>query len=149
MSTLQALSSLYERDLDRLHKEIEQYQQESNIWITEGTITNTAGNLCLHLTGNLKHFVGLHVGNIPYERDREGEFSNKDIPRETMLKDIIQTKEIVLKTLESLSAEDLEKPFPIEFGQGRPSVGYMLIHLATHLDYHLGQINYHRRILDK
>ena len=47
MSSIQALVSLYERDLNRLKNEIESYQQEANLWSKEGAIANTAGNLCL------------------------------------------------------------------------------------------------------
>lgn len=149
MSTVKALIYLYERDLDRLKAEIESFENEANLWCKEGAVTNTAGNLCLHLTGNLRHFVGLHVGNVPYERDREGEFSNTDIPRSELIAEIVATKQIVSDAISALTEEDLHEDFPIEFGKGRPTMSYMLIHLASHLGYHLGQINYHRRLLDK
>ena len=149
MSSIPALVSLYERDLDRLKNEIEAYQQEANLWRKEGSIANTAGNLCLHLIGNLRHFVGLHVGNVPYERDRDGEFANTDIPRAELIEGVIETKQIISKAIGDLSESDLNKDFPIEFGNGKPTTAFMLIHLASHLGYHLGQINYHRRLLDK
>lgn len=149
MNTTQSLIVLYERDLDRLKNEINAYQHESNLWITDGNIGNSAGNLCLHLIGNLKHFIGLHVGHTPYERDREGEFANKDIPRDQMLTEIEETKEIVTRAISGLIEDQLTQDFPIEFGQGKPSIAFMVIHLASHLGYHLGQINYHRRLLDK
>ncbi len=149
MSSIQTLVSLYERDLDRLKKEIETYRQEANIWRKEGDIANSAGNLCLHLIGNLKHFIGLHIGQVPYKRDRDGEFSNTEVSRSEMIQEINLTKEIVSNALNSLSEEDLNKDFPIEFGNGTPTIAYILIAMQSHLGYHLGQINYHRRLLDK
>ena len=54
---------------------------------------------------------------------------------------------IVISTLANLSDEDFAKTYPIEvFGQPM-TTGYFLTHLATHLNYHLGQINYHRRLV--
>ncbi len=149
MSSIQTLVALYERDLDRLKTEIESYQQAANLWRKEGAIANTAGNLCLHLIGNLRHFIGLHIGQVAYERDRDGEFSNTDIPREEMIAAIEDTKKIVSQAIHSLSEQDLQKDYPIEFNNDLPTIGYILISMQSHLGYHLGQINYHRRLLDK
>lgn len=148
MSSIQTLISLYERDIDRLKTEIESYQQEANLWRKEADIANSAGNLCLHLIGNLKHFIGLHIGEVPYERDRDGEFSNTDIPRVELVLEIDAAKEIVSKSLSTLSDDDLNQIYPIEFGGSTPTVAYILIAMQSHLGYHLGQINYHRRLLD-
>ena len=52
------LAELYERDLDKLRTEIASYENEPDLWKTDEGISNSAGNLCLHLTGNLKHFFG-------------------------------------------------------------------------------------------
>lgn len=148
MSTIETLTGLYERDLNRLKDEITAYQNESNLWITDKEIPNSAGNLCLHLIGNLKHFIGLHVGDVPYERDRDGEFNKKNVPRDQMVGEIEETKAIVRKAVSELSENRLNQDYPIEFGGSRPTVVYILISMASHLAYHLGQINYHRRLLD-
>ena len=141
------LAELYERDLDKLRTEIASYENESGLWKTDEGISNSAGNLCLHLTGNLKHFFGAVLGETGYVRDRDAEFVDKDVPRSEMLADIDATKNVVLSTLASVTEEDLNKPYPLEVF-GRPmTVGYFLTHLATHFNYHLGQINYHRRLL--
>ncbi len=141
------LAELYERDLDKLRTEIASYENESGLWKTDEGISNSAGNLCLHLTGNLKHFFGAVLGETGYVRDRDAEFADKDVPRSEMLADIDATKNVVLSTLASVTEEDLNKPYPLEVF-GRPmTVGYFLTHLATHFNYHLGQINYHRRLL--
>lgn len=144
----QNLKSLFTRDLNKLKTEIEAYQDEANIWKTDKSVSNSAGNLCLHLIGNLSHFVGAILGNSGYVRTRELEFSLKDVPRSELIKKIEETLHIVTSTLDNLSIEDLEKEYPLEpFGYAM-TTEYFLIHLFGHLSYHLGQINYHRRLLD-
>lgn len=140
------LVKLFERDLGKLKAEIEQYSNESDIWKTEGEITNSAGNLSLHLTGNLKHFIGATLGNSGYVRNRDLEFSVTGVPREDLLAGIDETFAIVSSTLANLSVEDLEKLYPIEVFSEPLTTEFFLVHLAGHLNWHLGQINYHRRL---
>ena len=146
--TIQVLQKLFRRDLQRLKVEIESYHSESALWIIEGDILNSGGNLCLHLIGNLKHFIGKGLAKTGYVRDRVFEFSGKDVSRSEMLGDIDQTIQIVEKGLNSISDEDLEKPFPIDIWEEEKSMIFTLTHLYSHLNYHLGQIDYHRRLLD-
>lgn len=141
------LLEFYERDLQKLTEEINAYENEQVIWMTKEGINNSAGNLCLHLIGNLKHFIGATLGNTGYIRERDKEFSLKNIPKSDLISSVHETKAIVLKTLQKLSAEDLEKDFPLEKHNKIVTTENMLVHLLIHLGYHLGQINYHRRIL--
>lgn len=143
------LSQLFERDLGNLKKEIEAYTNENDLWRIEGNILNSGGNLCLHLIGNLKHFIGKTLGNIPYERKRDREFSDKNIPRNEMLTAIDETIAAVKSALENLPDDDLEKIFPIKVFENEMTTEVFLLHLYAHLSYHLGQINYHRRLLNK
>lgn len=143
-----SLQSLFIRDLTKLKTEIEAYRNEETIWKTDKNISNSAGNLCLHLVGNLNHFVGTILGNSDYVRNRELEFSQKNIPRTELTTQIDRTIATINRSLEKLSAEDLEKEFPVESLGYKMTTGYFLIHLFGHLGYHLGQINYHRRLLD-
>src|SRR5437773_11909194 len=141
------LIKLYERDLDKLRTEIEGYTNENDLWKTSGGIKNSAGNLALHLTGNLKHFIGATLGNSGYVRNRDAEFSSGGISKAQLLADVDSTREIVKNTIASLSDDDFAKTYPIEvFGESM-TTGYFLIHLTTHFNYHLGQLNYHRRLL--
>jgi len=149
MSTLTILKEIFNRDLNKLKKEISLYQHEPALWITEANIANTAGNLCLHLVGNLNTYIGAQLGNSGYVRHRDLEFSLRDVPREELLQKVEDTISVVDKTLGSLSEEKLAEEYPIVVFDGKTTTAYMLIHLATHLGYHLGQINYHRRLLDK
>ncbi|MBW8522059.1 DUF1572 domain-containing protein [Chryseobacterium chendengshani] len=144
----QSLKSLYTRDLNKLKTEIESYQNEEALWKIDKDILNSGGNLCLHLVGNLKHFFGAILGNSGYVRNREEEFSLKNIPKSELIQQVEETLNVVISTLDQLSKEDLAKEYPIEPLGYKMTTEYFLIHLFGHLSYHLGQINYHRRLLD-
>jgi uncharacterized damage-inducible protein DinB len=143
------LSEIYERDLVKLKQEIEEYVDAADLWLLQGDIKNTAGNLTLHIVGNLKHFIGTVLGGSDYVRDRDREFSDKDIPREDLVRDIDETRAIIRSTLDRITEAEYSKNYPIEVFGKPMTTGFFLIHLATHLNYHLGQINYHRRLLSK
>ncbi len=146
----QSISELILRDLDRLSSEIEAYAQEENLWIVEGEITNSAGNLALHLCGNLQHFIGAVLGKSGYERNRDFEFAGKHVPRAELLEEIQKTKTAVSDTLLRVTESVLNYPYPLRvFNNKEMSTLFFLIHLQGHLNYHLGQVNYHRRLLDK
>lgn len=145
---VEAFIELYERDLQRLKTEIKLYKAEENLWLVQEGISNSAGNLCLHLIGNLNHFIGATLGNTGYIRHRDDEFSLKNIPRQDLITNLDNCILVIHETLQKLTAADLEKDFPLEKHGTIVDTGNMLIHLYGHLSYHLGQINYHRRLLD-
>ena len=142
-----SLTELFIRDLTKLKDEINAYADESKLWVTAKEINNSAGNLCLHLTGNLKHFLGATLGNTGFVRDRDAEFMQKDIPRAELVKGIDEAIAAVKTTLASLDEQDLAKPYPVDFFKKQGSTAFYLLHFSSHLNYHLGQINYHRRLL--
>ena len=144
----ETLQSLFTRDLEKLRSEITLYQQEDNIWKIEKGIANSAGNLCLHLIGNLNAHIGNVLGKTGYIRNRDAEFSLKNIPREELLTKIDETIAVVKTAIGNISEDDLANEYPVLVFDNITSVEYMLVHLATHLSYHLGQINYHRRLID-
>lgn len=141
------LIEIFERDLKKLVTEINLYKDEDKLWVIQEGISNSAGNLCLHLAGNLNHFIGATLGNTGYVRHRDDEFSLKNIPRQDLILNIENCILIIKATLNDLPEADLEKDFPLEVFGGKIKTEFMLVHLATHLSYHLGQINYHRRLL--
>ena len=142
------LKSIYKRDLEKLRHEIESYKDEGAIWKVDREITNSAGNLCLHLIGNLKAFIGAELGGSGYVRQRDLEFSTKGTSRDELIKSIDETITVVDSSLDKLTADQLEEDYPKVVFTDKMTTEYFLIHLATHLNYHLGQINYHRRIFD-
>lgn len=145
---IEILRALFKRDLDKLVKEIQAYHDEKNLWVTEEGIANSAGNLCLHLVGNLNHFFGAIIAKTGYVRNRELEFSDKDVPAEDLIRGITEAAGVVDETLAGITEDELEKEYPVMVFDYKMTTGYFLVHLATHLSYHLGQINYHRRLLD-
>lgn len=144
---LTSLLEVYERDLNTLKEELLKYENEDDLWEKAGNISNSAGNLALHITGNLQHFIGAVLGKTGYERNRENEFTAKNISRTLLISEIESTREIIGKTLNKLSAIDFQNKYPLEIGGKEVRTGFFLIHLAGHLNYHLGQINYHRRLI--
>lgn len=143
-----SIIQLFDREIDRLHYEIEEYKDETVLWKVEKNISNSAGNLCLHLIGNLNHFIGHHIGNTGYVRQRELEFSTKNTPRLTLYREILKVRDVVLFALSKFPEEKLQDDYPIEKDGETPTYESMLLHLLWHLSYHVGQINYHRRLLD-
>ncbi len=142
------LRTLFARDLQRLHTEIASYQTERALWQIAGTAPNAAGNLCLHLVGNLNTYIGATLGQTGYVRDRDAEFARKDVSKAQLLQQVEVTMVVVDRTLAALSDADLGREFPVLVFAAPTSTEYLLVHLTTHLAYHLGQINYHRRLLD-
>ena len=146
---LESLKSFFTRDLNRLRDEIELYDKEEDLWKVEGHIPNSAGNLCLHLVGNLNTYIGKELGKTGYVRNRELEFSLKNVPRQELIGKIENTIKMINQTLDNLDKNILEAEYPILVFEHKTSTEYLLVHLATHLNYHLGQINYHRRLLGR
>jgi len=146
---IEAFRELFVRDLKKLKVEIESYSNEQNIWKLNGKIANTAGNLCLHLVGNLNTYIGKELGGTGYVRNRDLEFSQKDVPQKELILKIEQTIEVVDQSLAKLTDAVLQEEYPLLVYEAKSSTGFMLGSLLAHLGYHLGQINYHRRLLDK
>lgn len=144
---IETLKSLFNRDLNKLKVEIELYENENQIWLIDKNISNSAGNLCLHLIGNINTYVGAELGKTGYIRDRPLEFSLKDVPRSELINKINDTILVVNNILDTLTENDLEAIYPQIVFEKEMTTGFFLVHLATHLAYHLGQINYHRRLI--
>lgn len=144
----QNLSVIITRDLEKLKSELELYQNEANIWKVDKHIANTAGNLCLHLVGNLNTYIGAILGNTGYVRDRDAEFALKNIPRQELIQKIEATLIMINTVLPGIDEKILKTEYPMLVLKEKTTTEYFLVHLAVHLGYHLGQVNYHRRLLD-
>jgi uncharacterized damage-inducible protein DinB len=141
------LINLFERDLNKLNEEISQYPDDSSLWVVKEGIKNSGGNLCLHLTGGLQHFIGAVLGDSGYIRNRDAEFTLKNISKHKLLNEIENTKVAVKDALEQTSKNELAKNYPLPLNGETVTTEFFLLHLLGHLNYHLGQINYHRRLL--
>ena len=143
------LRQLITRDLRQLCNEVDGFTNEADLWRTEGAVTNSAGNLCLHICGNIRYFVGSVLGGGAYIRDREREFSAKGLSKVELLQEVNRTIEAVDAALAGLSDERLKKPYPMKVLPEVTTTGHFILHLYGHLGYHLGQVNYLRRVLAK
>ena len=135
------------RELLALAREIELFPDDASVWKTLPGVSNSAGNLALHLCGNLKHFIGAVLGGTGYVRDREKEFSAREGKRADVVREIQETIEVVSSVLPRLAPDALAAPYPEVHGGVQLPCGRFLLHLSTHAAYHLGQAGYLRRVL--
>jgi hypothetical protein len=138
-------TEIYLRDIQKLHDEIQAYPTDESLWVVKDGISNSGGNLCLHLVGNLQHFIGAVVGHNGYVRNREKEFNDKGLSKHELIVLLHGTQAMLQSVLPKLTEADLEKEFPFDF-MGKRSTNWYLNQFLVHLHYHLGQINYHRRL---
>lgn len=144
---LTTYKELFLKNLKHLSEEVSLYKNEADLWKLAGEIKNTPGNLCLHLCGNLQHYIGALIGKSGYVRNRDTEFSKKNVSRHDLLMEINITEEVIASVFDSLAEKDLEKTFPDNTFGENASNGNAILECEVHFTYHLGQINYHRRIL--
>ncbi|MBI2688339.1 MAG: DinB family protein [Acidobacteria bacterium] len=143
MSITTELAQLFARDLTRVAQQIEAFPNDEALWRTAPGVTNSAGNLALHLEGNLLEFIGRQLGAVAYSRNRPLEFSAANLSRA----EVAQRINKVLATIAPVFATvDLETKFPENVLGPDLSTRQFLMHLLGHLNYHLGQIDYLRRI---
>lgn len=142
------IQKVFAKDLQKLKEEISLYKNEATIWQVEKGIANSAGNLCLHLVGNLNHFIGATLGNTGYVRNRDAEFASKNIPQHELIKMVEDTISMIETVLPSIKEQQLAGEYPLIVFKDKMTTSYFLVHLVGHLGYHLGQINYHRRLLE-
>lgn len=141
------LAALYTRDLTRLVQEISAFPDTATLWQTRAGISNSAGNLALHLEGNLREFIGRLLGQHDYTRDRPREFSDSGLEKDELIARLSALRDEIPLVIAGLSAEGLEADYPMAYGGMTLPTRQMLIHLEGHLSYHLGQIDYLRRVL--
>jgi uncharacterized damage-inducible protein DinB len=141
------ISGIITRDLDALRRELASYPDESDLWRILPGISNSAGTLTLHLAGNLQHFFGAVLGGSGYVRNREAEFQRRAVPRHELLAQVDAAAEAVRIGLSRITDADLSRDYPTIVAGTRLLTGDFLIHCAAHLTYHLGQIDYHRRMV--
>lgn len=135
------------RELAAVHRSVEAYPDDASVWALPNGLPNAGGTLVLHLAGNLQHYVGAVLGGSDYKRDRPAEFARRDVRRGELLRELAAAVAAVRRTLPTLSEESLSRPYPEPIGGHVLTTGVFLVHLATHLAYHLGQLDYHRRVV--
>ncbi len=141
------IRSILLRDLRALAREVDAYPGDDVLWRVAPGISNSGGTLVLHLLGNLQHFVGAVFGRTGYVRDREAEFATRDLSRAELRRRIEAAAEAVDATLARVTPEQWEADYPAPIAGRTIGTADFLVHLVAHLAYHLGQIDYHRRML--
>ncbi len=144
---LPAVAAVLDRDLRTLRREVEAYPDDRSLWQAVPGISNVAGTLVLHVTGNLQHYVGARLAGTGYVRDRAAEFTRRDVPRSELLVQIEAARTAVRRALGRIGEAALAAEYPEPVGGSIVNTGEYLVHLTTHFAYHLGQIDYHRRIV--
>jgi uncharacterized damage-inducible protein DinB len=138
---------LMARELEAFAREVELFPDDDALWRTIPGVANSAGNLALHVCGNLKHFVGAVLGGTGYVRDREGEFATRSGRREDVARQVRDTAGVVSSALSRLTPQVLQAPYPESHDGVQLRCDTFLLHLCTHLAFHLGQAGYLRRVL--
>lgn len=147
MSLPAHVAAVLTRDLRALRREVEAYPSDADLWRAAPGVTNPGGTLALHLAGNLQHFVGHVLGGSGYVRQRDAEFSRRDVPRAEVLAEIDRALAAVAAGLAGVPEDRLDAEFPEPMGKHRLTTAQALLHLVTHCAYHLGQVDYHRRLI--
>jgi hypothetical protein len=142
------LANFYERDIRKLIEEVNLFRNEEDLWRTQGSVKNASGNLVLHIIGGLNHLIGATLAQSGYSRDRDQEFIRKGVERKVLVAQLEELIPMINETVNAFTQEDMEAEYPIFFDKPKTSTGYVLVQLLLHLNYHLGQVNYLRRILE-
>jgi len=135
------------RDLKGVRRELEAYADEGDLWRLPPGVANSAGTLALHLAGNVQHFIGAVLGGTNYRRDRAAEFSRRDVPRAELVAQLEAAIAVVEPGFARVDGAALAAEFPERVGGYAVNTGEWLVHIAAHLGYHLGQVDYHRRLV--
>lgn len=141
------LAELFRRDLTRLVQEMEPFPDDATLWRTLPGIANSAGNLTLHLEGNLREFIGRQLGDVAYTRQRPAEFATRDVSKTELIERIAAVRELVPAVIAGLSESQFDAAFPEQVFGAPISTRQLVFSLYGHLSYHLGQIDYLRRVL--
>jgi len=143
LSTL--LVVFYERDIRKIIEEINLFTIEENLWKTQGSVKNSCGNLALHIIGGMNYLIGTTLAATGYVRHRDEEFSKKNVSKKEL---VAQLEALVPMITKTISTVDMDAEYPRMFDDAKRTNSYVLTQLALHLNYHLGQVNYLRRVLE-
>jgi hypothetical protein len=142
------LAGFYERDIRKLIEEVNLFKDVENLWRTQGSVKNSCGNLVLHIIGGLNYLIGATLAHTGYVRDRDKEFTRKGVERKVLVAQLEELIPMINKAINALTQDKMAAEYPIFFDKPKTSNSYVLMQLSLHLNYHLGQVNYLRRILE-
>ena len=146
-SIVSTLRVMLVRELGAVRRTVEAYPDDAAVWASRPGLPNAGGTLVLHIAGNLQHFVGATLGDTGYVRDRDAEFARRDVPRAALVRELDATIDAVGRTLAALPPHALDADYPLPLAGRTVRTSDFLLHLTVHLGYHLGQLDYHRRLV--
>lgn len=136
------LAEYYQRVAQKVHGLVDPLSSDQ-IWQRPFPYGNTIGHLLLHVTGNLRYYIGARIAVTGYVRDRPLEFADPARrPKDEVLREFDQALAMVVATLARQSAADWHAPCD---GVGAEDVKdrfSMFLRCAAHADHHAGQIIY-------
>jgi uncharacterized protein DUF1572 len=144
---LETVRIMLQRELATVRRSIEAYPDEKSIWSTRPGLPNVGGTLALHLAGNLQHYFGALLGKTGYVRHRDLEFSRRDVPRKELLAGLDAAKLAIDTGMKAVSVDRLSDPYPEQLGGHTLTIGEVIVDMESHLAFHLGQLDYHRRVV--
>jgi hypothetical protein len=137
-----ALVKEYRERAVELHRWVDPLSQEQ-FWTNPFSYGNSVGNLLLHLTGNLRYYIGTQIAGTGYVRNRNLEFTDTaKHPKAEVVSRFDRTIDMVVATLEAQSVAEWTLPYS---GEGEPEAKdrfTIFLRCATHLYDHVGQIDY-------
>ena len=142
-----AVRTVLRRELLAVRRSVEAYPDDASLWAERPGLPNPGGTLVLHVAGNLQHYLGAVLGGSGYRRDRDAEFARRDVSRAALVAEVDAALRAVERALDGLSESELAAPYPEAVAGRTVTIGDYLVHLAAHLAYHLGQLDYHRRVV--
>jgi len=140
------IAALYSRDIQRLIQELRAFPDTASLWQTAPGVANAAGTLALHLEGNLREFIGRQMGKIAFTRDRPLEFSARGVEQAELIARLEAVHASIPAVIATLSDADLAGTHAEPYMDKSVTRHWFLVHLLGHLNYHLGQVDYLRRV---
>jgi uncharacterized damage-inducible protein DinB len=119
---------------------------EEQVWARRAENENAAGNLVLHLCGNVRQWIVSAVGARPDVRERDREFSARGGVSIAALTECLRTTvEEAAGVLRAVTAERMAERLVI---QGyKVSVMEAIYHVVEHFSMHTGQIMFATKLL--
>ncbi|MDP4263868.1 MAG: DinB family protein [Bacteroidota bacterium] len=119
---------------------------EEQVWQRPNEASNSAGNILLHLCGNMRQYIISALGNQPDTRERDKEFStNGGYSKEDLQNKLVST---VSEVKNIISAVDENKLMKVHSVQGFNYSGAgIIVHVTEHYSYHTGQVVFWTKLL--
>ena len=139
------LAGYYGHVAAELHKWVDPLSEEV-FWRNPFSHGNSVGHLVLHVTGNLNYYIGAHVAETGYVRDREREFTEtRRPPKSEVLQAFDRAIAMVVETIRKQRPQDWMAAYS---AKGEPTAKdrfTVLLRCAGHAYHHVGQIIYLNR----